>query len=315
MPELIDDSLQVYATEDPMMGYLLENMDFFKPYFLDAKIDQQSIEKEERMTAEQDALTASGLFELARAPFRSYFRAMLKEVFDHFDISKEGGVDIGSGSTGEMVHEYLPLTPEQRRTWTECEVNPKAVELHKLRHSSANIRLGSYLRLRESLGLTNPVNTITGLSSLDATNHLNEALQEIKDSLSVGGFLVHMQDVRPGIHYGIKEMQRRGYCAPYKCIIGPLEGKMAFPNPYGFLLETPKGHYAISSAEFFRQALGRTIETIKGFRLLFNQWLTCIGPYAESDEFSENFLAILKKSPNPNHKQTYAVVTVAQRND
>lgn len=309
------DKIRIEETEDPLEGEIqLDRGGFFKSGWLDVIIRKLQPAAEEEEIAADDPIISSGLFEFARADFRDIFRKMLERIFNQFGIPRDSGVDIGSGVTGEMVHKLLPITDEQRAKWIECDVNPKTVELHKQRHPDADMRLGSYLRLRQSLQLQTPITTITGLSSLDATDHVDQALAEIRDALTVGGFLVHMQDVRPGDQYGINAMKKQGHKPPYDVIVGgPVRPGMP-PNPYGYAVRKPDGNYTvISSAEFFRRTLGETIQATEGLTLLANKWLRGTGPIQHPEQFTRNFLAIIEHDPHASERTTHAVMTVAQR--
>jgi hypothetical protein len=308
-----ENQIELYETSDPFADVFRQNRGAFKTGLLDVEIVPQSMEEEERITACQDHVIASGCFERTRIPFRPMLRKILEGIFDELHIGKRNGVDIGSGMTGEMVHQLLPLTEEERATWTECEINPGSAEALRQRYPDSKIIRGSYLRLRESLGRTEGIDTISGLSSLDATNHLEEAIKEIRESLSVGGFLVHMQDVRPGVNHPINVLNSAGYRRPYQCVIGvdgpPLLPGMV-PNPHGYIIQGE----AISSAELFRQALGETVKNTKGLRLLFNRWVYAVCPLENDDEFSAflmDMVAVRRRFDKA--KTAHAVITVAQR--
>lgn len=218
-----------------------------------------SIEAEEAGILKQ-GVELSDLFERNRIPVRDALRTIVNYVFQRFRLPKEKGIDIGSGATGEMVEELLPhhLRPE----WLQMELSPQALEANRRRHPGSTIVQGSYLRMGE--GLKEGFNIVTGLSSLDATYFLDEAIKKISTALVAGGYLVHIQDVRPGAGVGLRELQRLGATPPYAAEILP-------GNQVSTYLI---GNQYISVGEIFRRQLGRVLDANPGMEVLMNDWVT-----------------------------------------
>ena len=305
-------TIEIRETTDPMPDIVTkEDTGFFSIYNLDASVIKQTTREEEIDIVQQNAVIASGLFQQARKHFRDLFKAMLAKIFEEFNVQKKDGIDIGSGATGEMVHHFLPLTEGERATWIEFDLNPTAVAIHKTLHPRANMRQASYLQLRRSLKLSGTVDTVTGLSTLDATNHLDTALNEIRHTLCIGGFFVHVQDVRPGIQYGINELEHQGYKRPFQAIVGGPTYPNGLPNPFGYV--TNQG--SVSSVELFRQTVGRRINAATGLRLIKNQWFVATAPRNQTDQYAEYFQCMLNTKPALQERRAYAVVTVVERTD
>lgn len=275
-----------------------------------------TLDEEETIIAGQNTHVSSELFETMRVPFRDMFRAIITAVFEEYDIARTHGLDIGSGATGEMVHEWLPLDAEERRTWIESDADRGAVRINKKRHPDADIRHGSYLRARETLLSDGDAAVVTGLSSLDATNFLPHALAEIRNVLRDKGYLVHIQDVRPSIHVGFRQLEHEGIQSPYDALYNnhPLARK--YPNPYGYCLGHETGQLkAVSTGELFRRHIGRAIMGTGGLRLLFNNWVRVARKKQEPGSSPHTyFLNIRFPNPPTIQKDTaFAVVTVARK--
>lgn len=272
------------------------------------------VEEDEKEISGQDS-AISGLFETYRVPFRDLFREMLRQTFAKYHIPRSGGLDIGCGPTGEMVHERLPLTNAEKRTWIESDLNPVSVGTNQRRHPNAHVQVASMYRLRDDLKLGQQrFNVISGSSSLDAVGFIDEALREVRESLKPGGFLVHFQDVRPGFHIPLEQLEREGVPHPFKGI-APYDMPLQHLNPYGYVL--PSGS-VVSSVELFRRWLGLHIESQSGWRLLQNEWLVA---GTHTPEATESLLSLMcmKVPLNPSQTQNtpmkfaYGVMTVAQK--
>ena len=105
-----------------------------------------NIEEELAGIRAQKIQTASSIFEKNRVPVRGALRAIVGYAFDEFNLPKSGGVDIGSGATGEMVEELLPRSVTQS-SWVQLEANPSAVKENQRRHPNSRIVEGSYLNM------------------------------------------------------------------------------------------------------------------------------------------------------------------------
>lgn len=255
------------------------------------------------------------LFEQNRIKVRDLFRAMLGSIFECYHIPKTGGLDIGSGPTGEMVHQFLPFSDAQRGTWTESDVNVDSNEANRQRHPGARVEEASMYYLRRDLGVDGGYPVITGLSSLDAPKDLALVLEEVRQSLEIGGFLVHVQDVRPGRHVGVKQLIEEGIHGPYDVVVSPPDISIDLLNPHAYQLESGK---LVSSIELFRRFLGNKIRAISGLDLLQNSWICAYEPMPNSSDvemYCMNMCGkinakVLKALPS---RLAYAVATVARR--
>lgn len=267
----------------------------------------------------QNANITSGLFEFHRRGVRPLFRTLMADVFGRHDIEKEGGIDIGSGATGEMVNEWLPLDAGQRATWTETDINRQAVDLNSGRHpGGSTVKVASMYDLDKDLGLQGKkVPVVTGLSSLDAPGFLERAVAGVRDVLAGGGYLVHVQDVRPGLHMGTDQLQHEGRSGPYEIALAkPLGNLPQVINPHVYFKSN--GVTLESSVELFRRRLGRAITATEGLELVRNDWAVAGEPL---DESSESFVYVMnmrgplsiRYTQNRALNLAYAVVTVARR--
>lgn len=266
----------------------------------------QDIAEEESGIRLQEISSASSHLERTRQPIRGSLRRILKYAFDRFDLPKSGGVDIGSGATGEMVEELLPDVCA-KSTWAQIDVNQYAVDANKLRHPYSTIMQCSY----HNIGIKNlPI--VTGLSSLDATSFVDDAIEEIRSSLADGGYLLHVQDVRPGRGYGMREMKERGIDPPYEVefIAGTDNPLTYFDANSGDILDV---------GELFRNNLGRAIQNNEGMELCMNDWVTVRRDLKTPPALWYFMNMLLKADPyfdpgdNGPIEDVSAIVTVARR--
>lgn len=226
------------------------------------KIDAEGI-------AKQNIMETSMRFEDTRADFRDLLHAIIQHAVRRFEINTETGVDIGCGPSGEMVEQLMrPLIPNPGG-WAQIDINPAAVKENKRRHPHSAIYQGSYLHLTKELNLRDKLNLITGLSSLDSTTFIEQAITEIRDSLRKNGFFLHVQDVRPGAAVVIQELMRMGLNPPFKGETLNLLPKNGIDM---VTYETPEE--TLSVGELFRRAIGRAIKGTEGMDLIFNDWIT-----------------------------------------
>ncbi|MFH1446087.1 MAG: hypothetical protein ABIG43_01580 [Chloroflexota bacterium] len=258
----------------------------------------------------------AGLFVHKRKPVRHLFRAALQYVLGKHRISFDSGVDVGSGPTGEMVNEWLPLTDEQRRNWLESDVNSHAVQANRVMHPNANVQVGSMYDLVGTLGIPEgTVPLVTGLSSLDAPDFIDDAVKGIRDLLASGGYLVHVQDVRPGIQVSFDELVHEGEKFP-------LKAALAIP-PQGITMETFNPHVyqrnngtLVSTTELFSRRLGRALSQVGGFKVLQNNWICAFEPSEDGMTwvYVMNMRApVLSREYKNPMNLAYAVVTVAKK--
>lgn len=266
-----------------------------------------TIDEEIACISEQD-ISASSIFERTRIPVRDSLRTILEYIFERFALPKSGGVDIGSGATGEMVECLLPHDID-RNSWVQLECNPASVRENQRRHPSSRIVQGSY----HDLGVSG-LNIVSGLSSLDNTWFVNEAIEEIRRALRDGGYLLHVQDVRPGIGYGFREMEYLGVEQPCE-----IEIASGFPDPLTFFVRSQQEY--LNVGECFRRNLGRAVKANPGMELLFNKWVN-LRKFRSEGPALWYFLNILLKGdpyfPFPEDGQkpiedVSAIVTVARK--
>lgn len=264
--------------------------------------------EEERGIAAQDIKNASLIFERTRSQVREALLAIVRYMFQRFKLPKTGGVDFGCGATGEMVEELLPADID-RNSWTQIDMNPRAVEENRRRHPHSNIIQGSYLNTA-SLGLENQLNIATGLSSLDSTCFIEDAIGQIRETLQAGGYLFHVQDVRPGKGFGLDEMEHMGERLPYRVEICESTG-----DP--LMYRTREG--LLSVGELFRRRIGRALWNEPGMELLFNRWVIArrnlTAQERERKEGRAYFMNILFRHPQFNFEEASAVVTIARKRE
>ncbi|MBT3705029.1 hypothetical protein HOG17_04600 [Candidatus Peregrinibacteria bacterium] len=283
---------------------------------VDERKSPQTIRQDEKGQDAQNPQITSGLFEYHRKAVRHLFRAIMEEIFRTHDIPREGGVDIGSGITGEMVNEWLPLSDDQLQSWTETDINREAVETNRLRRQSgSSVKIASMYDLEKDLKLRGQkIPVITGLSSLDAPAFLERAISSIRNALVRGGHLVHIQDVRPGIHMGTDQLKHEQKPGPHTVgFARPPEG-INIINPHVYF--RPDGSFE-SSVELFRRRLGRSIMGTSGLRLVKNEWVVATEP---TEDESSYVYAMNMRGPLPTgytggspSNLACAVVTIAQK--
>lgn len=266
-----------------------------------------SIDEEERGIAAQSIQSASLSFERNRSQVREALTAVLSRIFKDFELPVSYGADLGSGATGAMVEELLaPII--DKKSWIQIDANPAAVRENKRRHPESRILQGSYLRLEETLHLRDTLNIVTGLSSFDSTHFIEQAVRQAIIALKPGGYFVHMQDVRPGIGAGLREMEAMGFRAPYR--VDMLKSNVGILEPITYIL--PDGR-RMSVGELFRRNLGRAIEKQPDAELLFNNWVTSRRELPQGTPGKAYFQNILLSGfPQP-IEEVSAVITVARK--
>ena len=263
--------------------------------------------EEEFGLAQQPISTASLSFEHNRMKVEEALQGITGAVFDQYNLPRFGGIDVGSGATGAMVHQFLKPHINVS-SWSEMDVNPNAVAENIRRHPDARVMAGSYLNLAETKGLPKKVSIVTGLSSLDATQFISQALNEIRQKLHTGGFLLHIQDVRPGLGTPVRELEHMGLQSPFCAYT--LRSNVGIQEPLAY--QTPEG--LLSVGELFRRNLGRLIEQQHGMRLLVNHWISArrVPPNPELGGSAYYMNVHLRGIPHP-IDEVSAVVTLAQR--
>lgn len=301
-----------YDTYPDQFGVAHYDPDAFE-YSPDTAYDDQG-------QAQMDPRISSGLWETHRTPFRSLFKGLVKGVFDRYRLPRTGGVDIGSGVTGELVNEWLPLSPQERATWTESDINPASVAGNRARHPQSRVEVASMHHLRRDLkleGATRP-RLITGLSSLDAPIFLEKAVEEVRETLKPDGFLLHIQDVRPGSHMGLKQLEKEGRKGVHPILYAPPSAPVEHINPLVYVVDGK----IVSSVELFRRYLGGILVN-SGWKILQNNWMAATQAVEPNDPtglgHSWIYLMNMRAPTHPSvtgNKQVrhaFAVVTVAQK--
>lgn len=265
----------------------------------------RSIEEEERGLARLVVQDASGSFDRTRQQVKSALQAIAQWALEEYQIPTENGCDFGSGATGFMVEELLHGRIN-KSSWTQVDVHPQAVVANRRTHPDSNVKVGSYLRVQETLGYDQNLDVATGLSSLDATQFVPQAVTQIRNALKPGGTFLHIQDVRPGTGTGFREMAAMGIKPPYS--IQELAGNGVLSPIMNY--ELPNGS-VLNVGELFRRNLGRAISQDPELELLGNDWVTAKKPLGTLPG-RMYFLNILLQTYQP-FEEASAVVTVARR--
>ncbi|MBI4994299.1 class I SAM-dependent methyltransferase [Candidatus Peregrinibacteria bacterium] len=301
-----DGEYYLHAGDKPYRDMML----FMRQYDMLRKAEILPVQKPDTPEAEirgmqvQD-VNASLTFERTRSQVRDALRAIIRHIFNQFGLPKNQGLDIGCGATGEMAEELLPGDID-KNSWVQIDVSPSAVQENQRRHPSSTIKEGSYLHMN---GVQN-LNIITGLSSLDATCFIDRAIEQIRFALKIGGYLLHVQDVRPGVGCGIREMEYMDLKPPY-----PIETATGKDEPLTYWIQHMQEYANVG--ELFRRQLGRAIEGCNGMELLFNKWISA-RKFLNSGPARWYFLNILLTAPYfpPEYlpvDDIFAIVTVARR--
>lgn len=256
------------------------------------------------------AMRSSGEFERNRKRTEDGLVAIAEYPIERFGIKTESGVDIGSGMTGAMVRTFIRGKLAHIGDFVQLEVNHQSVTRNRSDNPGARVREGSYHELSKIFGEESQ-DTVTGLSSLDPTLFLENVIGEIRKTLKPGGYLFHMQDVRPGMAPVVQQMQHEGYGPGFS--VEELGGCSC--NGYPQLSYRTREGY-VSVGELFRRRLGRAIESDPGMELVFNDWITARkrikdGAMAARLYFMNVFLLL-----NPQFvtkDQVAAVITVARK--
>ncbi len=266
-----------------------------------------SIDDEEVGLAAMDATMSSVSLARPRAHVLPAFQALVRDAFKRHNLPVDGGLDVGSGATGYMVAHLLP--PAAQATWLQMELNPEAAKMNR-DNNSRQVILGSYHKLREQ-GAQDAFHVVTGLSSLDATEHVDHAVDQIHGALKSGGYLLHVQDARPGVAGVHQQLRHAGEAAPYSVVY--LDDANARPND---ILLYRHGGVLVDVVELFRRRLGRAIADHPGFELLQNEWMTAEGPgtHPLADKHVELgvFVGVGKQAAKPIDAAS-AVITVARK--
>lgn len=269
-----------------------------------------SPDDEEQGIARQTIEAASLSFADARQSVIGGLRATLNYLFDKFNLPKEGGIDVGSGSTGGMVEDLLPISDDQRRTWVQIDANPAAVAENQRRHPQSNIFPGSY----HKLGLNGTQSIITGLSCLDSTAFMEVAVASIRDALKKGGYFLHLQDVKPGWSPPFQEVVLRKQKLPVKVEVAEEQSSLAHHIfPHNIMVYHCNGEL-VSVMELFRGRLERAIKTVGGLEVVESDWITAVH-HNIADPKQARFYGsgYNMQSSNPTNQIVSTIATLARR--
>lgn len=238
------------------MGQLQKGL--MHPYF-----SPRSYAEEERGISRQSVASTTA-FHRNRMRAIDSLRAIVGYIFKTYELPRTDGYDFGSGATGAMVELFLQNEIDGS-TWTQVELNPAALETNRALHPDSRILQGSYLNV-EPLGIRESLTIATGLSSLDATQFVPRAVSEIASTLKPGGYLLHVQDVRPGLGAGPRQLEHLGRKPPYPMELVPDSDKEALTYRHD--------RKWIDIGELFRRELKRVVEADECLDLVLNHWVT-----------------------------------------
>lgn len=263
-----------------------------------------SAEGEERYIAGLSAEASSLCFDRTRQKVKPALQAIGAWAARTYGLSRDNGCDFGCGATGFMVEELLAGVVN-KAAWTQVDLNPQALAENKRRHPVSNIRKGSYLRIKETLGFDGSLDSATGLSSLDATQRVPQAVSEIKKALKPGGVFLHIQDVRPGHGTGPRELMASGLRPPFFFqSVNGVNGSDA--------IAYEMNGKRVSTVELFRRNLQRAIEEDPDMELLGNNWVSAL--WQRPGEVQSLYsLNVHLESPYFRNSEASAVVTAARR--
>lgn len=264
-----------------------------------------SPEEEAKALGQLPASVASTGLARARTPLIPNLRAIVRDAWTRFGLPMgTAGIDIGSGAGGQMVADFIP--DASRNKFVQLETSAEAVNINKNNHPDLVIAHGSYLHLSQSGLRYQPV--ITGLSSLDATQHMELALREIRDALAAGGYLLHMQDTRPGFNSVERQLRSMGVSQPYNADVLT----QSPTNNVAMLLQTPEGKLDV--IELFRRRLGEVIRGTDGMELLCNDWITASAVSNEpQSRYYDYGIMIGDQQSGRQERIASAVVTIARK--
>ena len=251
-------------------------------------------------------------FERNRAKIIETLQAIPGYFFQLYDLPRNSGIDVGCGSTGLMRNTLL-ADQINHHGWAEIDANPHAVAANRILHPDSAIVVGSYHRLRQ-MDLEGRLNMVTGLSSLDATAFLDYAVGEIASALKPGGWLFHMQDVRPGNGICFQALENEGLTPPFQMESADICGK----NILSFEVRGEK----ISVVELFRRRMATALQKTPSLSPVLNSWVVARRParpeYMESKHpgasktYYMNMLLEHLRYPEP-VEEAFAVVTLARK--
>lgn len=216
-------------------------------------------------------------------------------------------LDVGPGASGYMVKNFLNKYIKKEDLCTQMDINPHIVEkLKKEVPKGSRVREGSLLR-GEDMGKNNDI--ITSLSSLDVTQYLELAIENISNALKPGGYLFSLQDVRPGM--GIQRQGLSFFPFPLKDItpgILPNSNNMNIIACY----KLPNGTLT-TVMELFKIKLGAALVESGSFDIHVHHFI-----HAATASGKENgriyYANMLAGLPEPIN-QAYAIATLAQKKE
>jgi hypothetical protein len=267
-----------------------------------------SLEAEETGLAQMDPELASVSLARPREYVLACLQAIVRDAFDRHDLAEDIGLDVGSGASGYMVAKLLPY--HAQGTWLQMEICPRSVALNQQQNPGKMIIQGSYHRLVDQ-GVRNTFSTITGLSSLDATAHLEHAVEQVCAALKPGGHLLHVQDTRPGQLLSQQQLAHEGSPGPWNVVL--LRTPNALQNR---VIDYVHLGQLVHVQELFRRRLARAIVSCSDLELLESRWVTAVGPASQpaiEKWYEYGTFTGLPTPEGPGYDSASAVVTVARR--
>lgn len=216
-----------------------------------------------------------------RSSFVGGFRAILRFIFEEFDLPREGGVDFASGPDGFMVEEVLaPLI--EKDTWLQSDISTKAVERNRELHSDSDIVVGSFMSPAEIIKDGKPlekdsVPIATVMNGFHLTVQPEVAIEKISEVLRVRGCLLHIYDLMPS--KAIMSKFERGQYHSRRTLSRLQSGSGMIP----LYFEAEQDAFK-DVRDIFRQDMASVIGGMPNMKLLLNDWMIAERPLEHGEE-------------------------------
>ncbi|MBI1970824.1 class I SAM-dependent methyltransferase [Candidatus Woesearchaeota archaeon] len=247
-------------------------------------------------------IEATTSFERNRKRVETSLIKLVRFVWSHYNLPRRRVVEYGSGATGYFD---AVLRPREVQEWLQVETNPLAIAENRRRNPAAQVVEGTYYDIPyrdEEL--------IVGLSSFDTASNLSAAIHQVAGALRPGGYFLHVQDVRPGVHFQREYLKKAGIPLPTKMFEA---GK---GNPIGYIINGQPS----SSTDIFQDAMGAAIHEHHDLELLTNRYHTLVefqpGDVRQEVYFLNLYLELgLPPNAPQRLRETTMIVTLAQKVD